>query len=57
MLALIHGAEAFIWLSLLVLGVHLVRRWVASRAFQRGVDSVTGTVLVGFGVALALSRR
>jgi len=57
LLTSIHCAEGLVWLSLLILGVHAIRRWVASRAFERGVDTVTGSVLVGFGVTLALSRR
>ena len=57
LLATVHNVEGFIWLSLLILGVQAVRRWVASPTFRRVVDSVTGAVLIGFGVTLALSRR
>jgi len=57
LLATIHNAEGFAWFALLISGVHLVRRWVASSAFRRVTDTVTGGVLVTLGAALALARR
>jgi len=33
-----------------------VRRWLDRPVVQRSIDGVTGTALVGFGVALAVSH-
>ena len=57
LLATIHNVEGFAWSAALISGVHIVRRWVASTAFQRTTDTVTGCVLVAFGATLALARR
>lgn len=42
-----------LWLLALVLLVHRVRAWLQRRRVRRSLDAVTGTALVGFGVALA----
>lgn len=52
-LAYTVGVLGALWLLLLVLFVHRVRGWLSRRAVRRGMDAVTGTALVGFGVALA----
>lgn len=41
------------WLLLLMALVHHVRAWLARRRVRRSLDAVTGTALIGFGVALA----
>jgi len=38
----------------LILCAHRARAWFAKRRVKRALDAVTGTVLVGFGVELAL---
>lgn len=38
---------------LLLLFVHKVRGWLSRRRVRRAMDTVTGTALVGFGIALA----
>ncbi|EHK87188.1 LysE family translocator [Saccharomonospora azurea] len=43
-----------IWLVLLVAFVHSVRAWLQRRSVRRGLDTATGTTLIGFGAALAL---
>ncbi|NKQ54881.1 LysE family translocator [Amycolatopsis sp. K13G38] len=43
-----------VWLLVLVMLVHRVRAWLQRRRVRRSLDAVTGTALVGFGVALAL---
>jgi threonine/homoserine/homoserine lactone efflux protein len=45
------------WFTLLICGAHNARRWLGSRMVHRAVDGITGAVLVGFGLKLALSRR
>lgn len=42
-----------LWLLLVLLFVHRVRGWLRRRRVRRSVDALTGTTLVGFGVALA----
>jgi threonine/homoserine/homoserine lactone efflux protein len=56
-LAGIHDAEGIIWFALLISGVHLARRFLDSARAHKIMDRITGTVLIGFGVKLALSSR
>ncbi|MGW5781232.1 LysE family translocator [Streptomyces sp. NPDC003863] len=53
-LAAVHDLEGLVWFSALIFGTQLVRRWLNRASVQRVVDSVTGAVLVGFGIKLAL---
>ena len=53
-LAGVHDAEAMVWFTVLIFGAHRARAWFAKRRVKRALDAVTGTVLVGFGVELAL---
>ncbi|WP_367319442.1 LysE family translocator [Streptomyces sp. HUAS ZL42] len=60
LLALVHDLEAMAWFTLLILGAErlkaLLRRLrIDRRTARRSMDAVTGTVLIGFGVELALS--
>ncbi|GAA4579672.1 LysE family translocator [Planotetraspora phitsanulokensis] len=60
LLALVHDIEGLVWFALLILGAQqigaLLRRFKLSRrAVRRSMDGVTGTVLIGFGLELALS--
>jgi threonine/homoserine/homoserine lactone efflux protein len=56
-LAGIHDAEGIIWFTLLISAVHVARRLVDSSRARKIMDRVTGTVLIGFGLKLALSSR
>lgn len=53
-LAGVHDLEALVWFTMLIFGAHRARAWFAKRRVKRALDAVTGTVLVGFGVELAL---
>lgn len=58
LLALVHDLEAMIWFGLIIGGVDLTRRWwtgdsKAAARLRRGLDAVTGTVLIGLGIRLA----
>lgn len=53
-LATVHDLEGLVWFSALIFGTQLVRRWLNRGSVRRAIDAVTGTVLVGFGVRLAL---
>jgi len=55
-LAGVHGVESALWFGLIIFGAHGVRRWLDRPVVQRTIDGVTGTALVGFGAALALSH-
>ncbi|CAN5126374.1 MAG: LysE family translocator [Nocardioidaceae bacterium] len=52
-LALTHALLGLAYLLLLVVGLHQARRVLVRRAVRRGLDAVTGVVLLGFGARLA----
>jgi threonine/homoserine/homoserine lactone efflux protein len=54
-LAGIHDAEGIIWFTLLISAVHFARQFLDSDRARKIMDRITGTVLIGFGVKLALS--
>jgi len=56
LLAGVHGIETALWFSLIIFGAHGVRRWLERPTVRRSIDGVTGTALVGFGIALAVSH-
>jgi threonine/homoserine/homoserine lactone efflux protein len=56
-LAGIHDAEGLIWFTGLISAAHLARRFLDSNRARQIMDRVTGTVLIGFGLKLALSSR
>lgn len=56
-LAGIHDAEGIIWFTGLISAVHLARRVLDSSRARKIMDRITGTVLAGFGLKLALSSR
>ncbi|TNM64440.1 LysE family translocator [Streptomyces sp. NP160] len=57
LLAGVHCVIGTVWLTALVLGSSALGARLASTAFARWVDRVTGGVLVLFGVRVALSAR
>ena len=52
----VHALEGVIWFSLLIWSTHLLRGWLQRPSVLRWLDRVTGGVLVGFGVKVALTR-
>ena len=56
LLALVHNVEGLIWFTALTLGATRMRTLLQGRRARRGVDGVTGTALMGFGLHLGLSR-
>ena len=56
LLALVHDVEGMLWFSALILGATRMRALLQRRAAQRVVDGGTGSVLIGFGLKLSLSR-
>lgn len=55
-LAMVHVAEGMLWFTILIVATHALRTWLSRRAVQTWIDRITGGVLVGFGIKLALSR-
>lgn len=57
LLASIHGVLGLGWLSLVTLLLGRLRGLLTRSDVQRGLEALTGTILIAFGVRLALERR
>lgn len=55
-LALIHWTEGMIWLGVLVHALSSVRRWLLHPTTLRILETLSGLLLVGFAVRLAVAR-
>ncbi|WP_314451769.1 LysE family translocator [uncultured Microbacterium sp.] len=53
-LAGVHVLIGSLWLSILVLAAQRFHGWLRRRKVARTIDGITGTVIVGFGVGVAL---
>jgi threonine/homoserine/homoserine lactone efflux protein len=56
-LAAIHAALGLAWFAVLVLATRPLASLLARPAVTRGIDGVTGGVLIALGLRLALERR
>jgi len=56
-LAGVHFVVANLWQIAIVVMVGSAGRWLASPVFSRWLNGITGVVLVGFGIKLALTRQ
>ncbi len=56
MMAGVHFAIGMLWLGSLALMVNRARRWLQQPRVGRAMDSVTGVLLMGFGISLMTSR-
>jgi threonine/homoserine/homoserine lactone efflux protein len=54
LLAGVHCVLTMAWFTLLIFGTGYASRWLRGARSIRIIDSITGTVLVGFGLKLAL---
>jgi threonine/homoserine/homoserine lactone efflux protein len=54
LLAGVHCVLTMAWFTLLIFGTGYASRWLKGARSIRIIDSITGTVLVGFGLKLAL---
>ena len=54
-LAGVHDAESLIWFTALITAAHQARRWLDRDSVKRGLDRITGIVLLGFGLKLAVT--
>jgi threonine/homoserine/homoserine lactone efflux protein len=57
LLAGVHNVLGLAWFALLILGTGLAGAWLRDLKTVKIIDRITGTVLVGFGVKLALHPR
>ena len=55
-LAGVHFVVANLWQIGIVAMVGSAGQWLSSAAFTRWLNGLTGAVLVGFGIKLALTR-
>jgi threonine/homoserine/homoserine lactone efflux protein len=53
----IYVTEGIIWFSVLISAVHVARRILDSNRARKIMERITGTVLIGFGLKLAVSSR
>jgi threonine/homoserine/homoserine lactone efflux protein len=56
-LGLVHVLESMVWFTAIIFATQFARRWLSSPRSARIIDRVTGGILVGFGVTLALEAR
>ncbi len=57
LLACIHATMGVLWLSVVTLAVATLRAWLARPRVRAALEAVSGFVLIGFGVRLALERN
>ena len=57
LLAGIHNLLSLIWLSGLVLMIGQGKRWIEKRSVQLWLSRISGVILIGLGVRLALEER
>jgi RhtB (resistance to homoserine/threonine) family protein len=57
LLAAIHFVMGIAWLSVLVFFLGKIGSFLNRPAVRRKLEATTGTILIGFGVGLALERR
>lgn len=57
LLAGIHGSISVSWQSILSLALGKIRPWLARPAVYRTLEALTGCLLIGFGIRLALAHR
>lgn len=56
LLAGVHVLMGMAWFTVVILGAHAFRGFLAGRRGGRAVDGVAGLAMLGFGVALGLER-
>lgn len=55
-LASIHVVEGILWFAILISATRVVSDWLRRPRVARAIDRVTGTVFVGFGLALVFEK-
>ncbi|MFE6857351.1 LysE family translocator [Nocardia sp. NPDC057668] len=57
LLALIHNVEGMLWFTAVITAATVARTWLTRDTVRRTLDTLTGTVVIGFGVRLAATDR
>ncbi len=57
LLAGLHALMGVLWFAVLVAATRPLARWLQRPAVTRGLDGLTGTVFLAFGLKLAMERR
>ncbi|MEV6071141.1 LysE family translocator [Nocardia sp. NPDC052001] len=57
LLALIHNIEGMLWFTALITAATLAKTWLSRDSVRRTMDTLTGTVLIAFGLKLAADHR
>ncbi|WP_218024980.1 LysE family translocator, partial [Nocardia pseudovaccinii] len=55
-MAMVHNLEGMVWFTAIICAASFAQAWLNRDWVRRTMDAVTGAVLVGFGVDLALVR-
>ncbi|GII57981.1 lysine transporter LysE [Planotetraspora thailandica] len=56
LLAGVHVCEGLVWSTLLIGFAGLVRGWLRKPSVKRGLDRLTGVIVIGFGLRLAVEQ-
>ncbi|MVU82314.1 LysE family transporter [Nocardia sp. ET3-3] len=56
-LAVVHNVEGMVWFTVIISVAGVAKSWLNQPSVRRVMDSVTGVVLLGFGLRLASSHR
>ncbi len=57
LLAAIHFTLGVLWLSLVTVFLGRIRAFVTRSSVRRSLEAITGTILIAFGIRLALTQR
>ncbi|MFE3229715.1 LysE family translocator [Nocardia sp. NPDC059228] len=56
-LAVVHNVEGMLWFTVIISAAGTTKTWLNRETVRRAMDTVTGAILVGFGLKLATSHR
>ncbi|MFE3188386.1 LysE family translocator [Nocardia sp. NPDC059240] len=56
-LAMVHNLEGMLWFTVIICAASFAKTWLNRDSVRRATDAITGTVVVGFGVKLAISNE
>ncbi|WP_167538762.1 LysE family translocator [Microbispora catharanthi] len=56
LLAGVHVCEALVWSAVLIGFTGILRGWLRRPAVKRGLDRLTGLIVIGFGLRLAIQQ-
>ncbi|GIH92478.1 LysE family translocator [Planobispora siamensis] len=57
LLAGVHVCEGLLWSALLIGFTALMRGWLNKPSIKRGLDRITGIIVIGFGLQLATQQQ